>query len=125
MRRFRRLNRVWAFLLGFFWLPCPICGEMFGGHEAGYVDVEVPVKSYLATEDGAVLHDFRPASQRRHIACWRHDNRWRHFTQAERATIHHLLRMGVHHEPQAEPLADECWKTFTDDAMRDVLREVS
>jgi len=20
--------------MGYFWIPCPICGEMFGGHEA-------------------------------------------------------------------------------------------
>jgi hypothetical protein len=29
----RFLNRVVAFLLGFFWLPCPICGRNFAGYE--------------------------------------------------------------------------------------------
>ncbi len=29
----RILNRAYAFINGYFWLPCPICGEMFGGHE--------------------------------------------------------------------------------------------
>jgi hypothetical protein len=37
--RFRRLNRIYAFLFGYFWLPCPACGEMFGGHEAGWATV--------------------------------------------------------------------------------------
>jgi hypothetical protein len=24
-----------AFICGYFWLPCPICGHYFGGHEIG------------------------------------------------------------------------------------------
>lgn len=35
MRKFRWLNRVYARMFGLFWLPCPICGRMFGGHECG------------------------------------------------------------------------------------------
>lgn len=30
----RPLQRLYAFLFGYFWLPCPVCGEHFGGHEA-------------------------------------------------------------------------------------------
>lgn len=52
-RRFRRLNQAYAFLASYFWLPCPICGEMFGGHECG--TKSVPAK------DGNGW-----------IACWRH-----------------------------------------------------
>lgn len=29
----RRLHKIWADFAGYFWLPCPLCGEMFGGHE--------------------------------------------------------------------------------------------
>lgn len=29
----RWLNRIVARLFGFFWLDCPGCGQMFGGHE--------------------------------------------------------------------------------------------
>lgn len=29
----RFLNHVYAILNGYFWLPCPICNEYFGGHE--------------------------------------------------------------------------------------------
>ena len=29
----RWLHRLYSELLGYFWLPCPLCGEMFGGHE--------------------------------------------------------------------------------------------
>lgn len=30
----RLLNRVYAWIFGYFWLPCPVCGDHFGGHEA-------------------------------------------------------------------------------------------
>lgn len=29
----RFINWVWATWSRFFWLPCPICGKNFGGHE--------------------------------------------------------------------------------------------
>lgn len=31
----RFLHKLYARMLGYFWMPCPICGRMFGGHEAG------------------------------------------------------------------------------------------
>lgn len=31
----RIINWVWAAWGRFFWLPCPICGKNFGGHEKG------------------------------------------------------------------------------------------
>jgi len=31
--RFRAINCLIAKLLGYFWLPCPICGQFSGGHE--------------------------------------------------------------------------------------------
>lgn len=34
-RRWRLGNRLWAWLAGYYWLPCVICGQMYGGHEAG------------------------------------------------------------------------------------------
>ena len=30
----RFLHRIYARFMGYFWLPCPACGKMFGGHEA-------------------------------------------------------------------------------------------
>lgn len=29
----RFIHRVYAFMMGYFWLPCPICGRYYGGHE--------------------------------------------------------------------------------------------
>lgn len=29
----RAWNRLYANMLGFFWVPCPSCGKEFGGHE--------------------------------------------------------------------------------------------
>lgn len=31
--RFRAAHRRWAGRHGLFWLPCPLCGKSFGGHE--------------------------------------------------------------------------------------------
>jgi hypothetical protein len=31
--RYRALHWIYAALNGYFWLPCPICGQRFGGHE--------------------------------------------------------------------------------------------
>lgn len=30
---FRLLNQLYAFIFGYFWLPCDTCGSEFGGHE--------------------------------------------------------------------------------------------
>ena len=29
----RWTHRAYAYLAGYFWLPCPLCGAYFGGHE--------------------------------------------------------------------------------------------
>ena len=29
----RYFHRMYAKIFGYFWVPCPICGEPFGGHE--------------------------------------------------------------------------------------------
>lgn len=29
----RLLHKLYAFIFGYFWLPCPKCGRYFGGHE--------------------------------------------------------------------------------------------
>jgi hypothetical protein len=31
----RWIHRLYANTHGYFWLPCPVCGKMFGGHEKG------------------------------------------------------------------------------------------
>jgi hypothetical protein len=31
--RFRLFNKLYADIFGYFWLPCPLCGQYFGGHE--------------------------------------------------------------------------------------------
>ena len=38
--KYRLFNKIYAKLLGYFWLPCPICGQHFGGHEWGKKDRE-------------------------------------------------------------------------------------
>jgi hypothetical protein len=46
----RWLHRLWARLFGYFWLPCPSCGRMFGGHEWG--DRDGKVASIPSEEQG-------------------------------------------------------------------------
>jgi len=29
----RWVHKLYAFTHNYFWLPCPLCGKMFGGHE--------------------------------------------------------------------------------------------
>jgi len=29
----RWMHKLYASAAGYFWLPCPVCGRMFGGHE--------------------------------------------------------------------------------------------
>lgn len=33
--RWRRVHHAYAERGGYFWLPCPLCGWEFGGHESG------------------------------------------------------------------------------------------
>ena len=33
MRKPRFIQKLFADWFGYFWLPCPVCGQMFGGHE--------------------------------------------------------------------------------------------
>jgi hypothetical protein len=50
----RLFNKIYARLFGYFWKPCPICGECFGGHEKGMgnliyelVDIEHPFVRFV------------------------------------------------------------------------------
>lgn len=33
--RWRGVHAAYARRYGFFWMPCPLCGRCFGGHESG------------------------------------------------------------------------------------------
>ena len=46
----RILAKLYADFFGYFWLPCPICGKFFGGHECrGSVQCELRSHSSHAT----------------------------------------------------------------------------
>ena len=32
----RLFDKFYAWLFGYFWVPCPVCGREFGGHECGF-----------------------------------------------------------------------------------------
>jgi hypothetical protein len=33
--QWRTVHKAFAATHGYFWIPCPLCGQPFGGHEAG------------------------------------------------------------------------------------------
>jgi hypothetical protein len=33
LKKPRWIQQLYANVFGYFWLPCPLCGECFGGHE--------------------------------------------------------------------------------------------
>ena len=39
--RWRRLNKLIADTFGYFWRPCTLCGQMYGGHEWKDIDGKV------------------------------------------------------------------------------------
>ena len=41
----RWMHKMYAKVFGYFWLPCPICGEYFGGHEVKRETPRVAVSS--------------------------------------------------------------------------------
>ena len=46
----RYLHEWYAKANGYFWLPCPLCGEPFGGHEWGHeaaASIPVPGKPHM------------------------------------------------------------------------------
>lgn len=48
MMRFRKWNQLRAWFGGYFWINCPACGQMFGGHEWRDIDGKpshIPVDS--------------------------------------------------------------------------------
>jgi hypothetical protein len=47
--RFRWFHRAYAFVAGYFWIPCPLCGHKFGGHEWRDIDGK---PSYIPEPDG-------------------------------------------------------------------------
>lgn len=47
--RHRAANRAYALVGGYFWLPCPLCGQEFGGHEWRDIDSK---RSSIPAPDG-------------------------------------------------------------------------
>lgn len=39
MRMSRVFNKMYANMFGYFWIPCPRCGEYFGGHEWKHTNI--------------------------------------------------------------------------------------
>ena len=50
----RFLNKIYANIMGYFWIPCPVCGKHFGGHE--YVNT-VPLINVEDRAMGVCSHE--------------------------------------------------------------------
>ena len=66
----RFLNKLYANLLGYFWLPCPVCGKYFGGHE--HVET-VPLINSDGRAFGVCSHDCGKKAQKIND---KNGNRW-------------------------------------------------
>lgn len=72
------LHKLYANFFGFFWLPCPKCGEMFGGHQVAVGGAHVIVTEGDATRcycvcpacDTAELRAENAAAQQRQMGEW-------------------------------------------------------
>jgi hypothetical protein len=58
----RRAHRLYAFLGGYFWLPCPLCGNCFGGHE--WRDLDGNLSSIPDETTPGLSHGICPACTR-------------------------------------------------------------
>lgn len=67
----RWLNRWWAWLGGYFWIPCPRCGRMFGGHEWAGTDWEAPGHDGHAPMYGSATCHYCPGERTRVDGEWR------------------------------------------------------
>lgn len=47
----RFLHKLYAHTANYFWLPCPRCGQMFGGHESAGTDWILDGKGRMTCSD--------------------------------------------------------------------------
>lgn len=52
----RWVHRLYAWVCGFYWLPCPLCGQHFGGHEWHDGDSLVLHSTHCDTCGSGFLH---------------------------------------------------------------------
>ena len=64
----RWVHRVWARVFGYFWSPCPECGEMFGGHEWRAVAVHEKTGLGVCPRCEQVVHARNMAEIRRRLS---------------------------------------------------------
>ena len=58
----RWMHKIIANALGYFWLPCPLCGEPFGGHE--WRDIDGKASSIPDVESPGTHHGICPSCTR-------------------------------------------------------------
>lgn len=60
--RWRKAHQAYASAMGFFWLPCPLCGTMSGGHE--WRDIDGKPSSVPDLDRPGMFHGICPACTR-------------------------------------------------------------
>lgn len=74
----KALHQIYAWMFGYFWLPCPKCGAMFGGHQVAVGGAHVIVAEGNLTHcycvcpacDTAELRAENEAERQRQMAAW-------------------------------------------------------
>lgn len=69
----RWTNRLYARVAGYFWVPCPICGRDFGGHEIGDGAFPPTPQTLVVSGDDWELRISDNAEPTR-CHCWRCDD---------------------------------------------------
>ena len=74
----RTIHKIYAWLFGYFWLPCPMCGRMFGGHEIVRVHAAALVgddgKARCVCPDPMCSHDAAALNAQKGFAVWVRSN---------------------------------------------------
>ncbi len=63
--RIALIANIRARLGGYFWLPCPLCGRMFGGHEQGGMLYLGPAEGQMTCPHPVCMKTARQLSQHR------------------------------------------------------------
>lgn len=61
----RTAARIYAAMNNYFWLPCPLCGQYFSGHE-WKLNHYLGIPSVSALQPGEIPHLFRGVCPRSH-----------------------------------------------------------
>lgn len=73
----RLLHFLYAFVCGYWWLPCPICGRGFGAHESADESLMRPGTNFGAGESVCRLAECVAEARKRNMALGMKEGWWK------------------------------------------------